>query len=90
MPCTSLKKKHKQHLLVVVYITDYDWQKAEPQDDGCGVDNRVKRFEAVCVVPGPVQILLDKSLSADYICKCIPIPNILEGTRWVLRMCEQI
>lgn len=59
----------------MVDITDYDWQKAEHQDDGCGVENRVKRFEAVRVVPGPVQILFDKSISADNICKCIPIPH---------------
>ncbi len=67
---------HKlQHLLVVVDVTDYDWQQAEHQDDGCGVDNRVKRFEAVRVIPSPVQILLDKSISADDICKCISTAN---------------
>ncbi len=67
---------HKlQHLLVVVDVTDYDWQQAEHQDDGCGVDNRVKRFEDVLVVPVPVQILSDKSISADYICKCISTAN---------------
>lgn len=63
---------------MVVDVTDYDWQQAEHQDNGCSVDNRVKRFEAVRVIPGPVQILLDKSVSADYICKCISTPNNLD------------